>query len=155
MSSKKETENIMTLCLDDNSTSIQDTGVFTPVHPTKGELKGVTMTFYSPSSEKYINASRKQQIAIMKKYAPKNGFRQKSGELTENDLENTEQDMKELLADMLVSWTGIEESKGKPLPATKENCMKIFNNRGLNWLYAQVASWHRDEANFFLDLTKP
>ena len=92
-----------------------------PLHPSLGEVEGLTFTVCSPFSREYNRNTARIHSELF------------SDEFDQGDAWQIFQ-----AEAIMVGWSGIEDDDGKPVEFTKEECSKVFRNPDFAWMVAAV-----------------
>lgn len=139
------------LLRDFNSRQGADEGaVMTVMHPTDGEpfLKdaanpeggAITVTLLGQDSKVYSDIVHKQQTKRLGKSISARSMKKVA------DAAALERDRMVVLVACTMSWDGIEDDDGKPLPCTDANKKKLYTECA--WLRDQVDEFITERSNF-------
>lgn len=153
---KKEIKKIFTI--EDDAVQMKDTAVFVPIHPIHGKIESLSITFRSPASAEFKSYVRNKQLELIEKMtfdegkasSEKEADKAKKAKIAEN-IDNGKKEDITTLASMVVSWGDGYVQDGKPLEPTKENCMAVFSNPKLDWMFDQAFMWFNKSASFFTE----
>ena len=112
-------------------------------HPATGDYladdegNSLTITVLGKDSETWQ--------AIAKRVNAKNASRYKDRKIPASALENA---LFEILAECTVKWSKNVEYEGDPLKCSKENALKLYEER--NWIAEQLIEAAADRASYFL-----
>lgn len=116
---------------------------FDPTHPVNGESLGTSWVVASYQSERYKSAELKARTSMMKA--------SRTGKVRAEELDSKEV---ELLASLVVSWTGMT-NRGVELPCTRENVMMVLSDPVIGpHLRAQLDEFAKDTERFFAASSK-
>lgn len=105
------------------------------IYDKSGEPTGIKIQVYSPDSEKYRKASMKVRNNTLKFVRKNNG----------TTAERIEADGIEILANVTVGWSGIENN-GQPWQYSVENARKLYTD--FPFIREQVDEFVGDRKNF-------
>lgn len=118
--------------IDLSSLQFADTYTMPVTHPSTGmPIDGMTVTLKGKHSKEWKSA-----LSILARNAPKNA---------KPDLERSEKVGTELLASVVVGWSGFEEN-GKPVQCSKEAAKDLMTR--YPWLRKQIDAAVDEDANF-------
>lgn len=112
------------------------------LHPISGEL--LTDNNNKPVTVTLLGSDSTQMREAMSARAKKQINSKKPNQIT--TIDDAEQASAELLASVVVSWSGIEEN-GKAVECNNQNVVAILKR--YSWLRLQIDQFVSDRANFF------